>query len=244
MKRTLILLVCLFPAALIAQQVSVNATLAASPSGSANVGTPITLTATAVAGKPGPEFNITRPMQENWKYTFTATRTWPCAETTTIANKVATKSVTWSPKAGLYNLAVTAEFGITVPLGGTAKVPSGKGSASLNNYTVKPTANWSSYVASSFSPPSNTAVGPVTVGLTLSLNNAPSNKWWRYTAYGLGPAQTKDHQGASVYFTFNLNPGTYTPSFTVDQVSASADCTWEASISTHPSDYYYVVKSQ
>ena len=84
MKRALTLLVSLFPAALIAQQVSVSVSLTASPAGSANVGTPITLTANAVAGKPGPELGIVRPMQENWRYTFTASRTWPCAESITI----------------------------------------------------------------------------------------------------------------------------------------------------------------
>jgi len=245
MKRSLILLVSLFPAALMAQQVSVNVTLAASPAGSANVGSPITLTANAVAGKPTP-LDIKRPMPEVWRYTFTAQRTWPCADAspTTIASKVSTKSVTWSPKGGMYNLAVTAEFGSTVPLGGNVKVPSGKGSASLNNYTVRPTSGGINYIGTSFSPDSGTAVAPASVGLTLSITNAPEFRWWRYTVYGLGPAQTKDHQGSSAYFAFNnLGAASYTPSISVDQVNQN-DCSWEAAVTTHANPYNYVVKAQ
>src|SRR5438132_4945509 len=246
MKRALTLLVSLFPAALIAQQVSVSVSLTASPAGSANVGTPITLTANAVAGKPGPELGIVRPMQENWRYTFTASRTWPCAESVTIASKSPNKTATWSPKAGVYNVAVTAEFGVTVPLGGsTAKqLPSGKGSASLNNYTVKPPSGFAYNVGTSFNPASNNAVAPANVALAVTVMNAPQTKWWRYAIYGLGPAQTKDHQNSGGSFNFyNLAAGNYTPSISVDQVNSS-DCNWEASISTHTTDYYYVVKAQ
>jgi hypothetical protein len=244
LKRILILLITLLPAALIAQQVPVSVSLTASPAGSANVGTTITLTATASTSTKPLAAGLGKEIQNAFRYTFTAQRTWPCAESTTVATKVATKTVTWKPRAGVYNIAVTAQIGM-MPLGtGARPHPSGEGSASLNNFTVRPTSTGINYIGTTFSPDSGNAVAPATVGLTVSIANPPEFKWWRYSIFGIGSPQTKDQQGSSAQFTLNIpTAGTYSLSPSVDQIN-QADCNWEASVTTHSNPYYYVVKAQ
>jgi hypothetical protein len=251
MRRVLlVVLSCLIPAASLAAaetQVTMKVTLAASPPLWPRFGSPITLTATASK----PVVSIIPDPRERVRYTFTAQRTWPCPETVTIASNVLTSIVTWNPqKAGMYDISVRAasERERLTPPSATASLP---------NYEIFPQSGFSERVVTGLLPLSVSSINqfvpkmaqptpPVQLTMSVSVNNPPAGRWYRYrysclrgTIYesiqdlGCQPASgTKDNQPASTSFQMTLpNAGQYIWSIVVDKVRQS-DCTWEQRVVT------------
>jgi hypothetical protein len=248
MKRILLVIVAsLLPIALVAAepQMSISVTLSAAPAGQITLGAPVTLTATPSMNKPI-ELPPTRLGQPNIRYTFSAQRTWPCADSTVIAQSVATKTVTWNPqKAGVYQISVSARIVSRATVGGLpTRTP--QATASLPNYKVLPQAGWSGNVGTTFSPPSP-ATAPVSLNLQVTVGPpAAEGRWYRYQYWCTGGCQpgtaVKDNQSASTSFQMQIpNPAPqYRFDIGVDKVRQS-DCTWEQSIVTHSNPYYYTV---
>ncbi len=246
MKRILlVILATLLPIALVAAepQMSISVTLSAAPAGQITLGAPVTLTATPSMNMPLPTTKLGQP---NIHYTFSAQRTWPCADSTVIAQNVATKTVTWNPaKAGVYQISVSARIVSRETLGGLATRTPGA-TASLPNYKVLPQAGWSGNVGTTFSPPSP-ATAPVSLNLQVTVGPpAAEGRWYRYQYWCTGGCQpgtaVKDNQSVSTSFQMQIpNPNPqYRFDIGVDKVRQS-DCTWEQSIVTHSNPYYYTV---
>ena len=208
MKRLLILALCVLPAgATLAQALAdsdnppVNVTLVAAPANAANVGGSVTLTATVTPRKPMKAFSVAK---ERLRYNFKALRTWPCPEDVTIAQGSSNNVVTWnSPKTGDYKITVDAYYPSKLGASTVGRQEIA-GSASINEYAVRP-ASPSGIVSPgqmpppnpiagdiklSYSPPSgSTVVFPVSVAVTARIDPAPDPALFkfRFKFYCHGP---------------------------------------------------------
>ncbi len=202
--------------------------------------------------------------RDRLRFTFTLQRSWPCPKTITLGDvratsgestplrttHVATYPWSWNPiNAGEYTFSVDVTYlgaaRALSPQGVTLK-PQRVGSATIAKYTVKPVAGWSGNVGTNFSPPSESTAPVSSLYLYVTLNNQPSGTWYRYQYWctsGCQPGTAmKNNQPTSTSFQLAIpNPGSYRFDIGVDRVYQS-NCLWDATIVTHSSPYYYVVK--
>ena len=215
--------------------------LKTSPAGDVTKGTPITFTADL-----GREIGALD--KSRLRYTFTAQRTWPCADSFVIPNarigapgRPAIGMVTWTPpKAGIYTFEVAVDY---LPPPKNPNVSTQRiGTGRVANFKVKPTAGFSGMLWPTFTPASN-ATAPVNLRLSVSavgtiiINTTTSHPMipMRLIAHvdcqgGCNPSSCSA-DGFAAVCSFQLPAaGTYSFSAAADQVSPT-DCEWLGSAS-------------
>lgn len=222
--------------------------LKTNPAGDVTKGTPITLTADL-----GREIGALD--KSRLRYTFSAQRTWPCADSFVIPNAPIGASgrpvlgmVTWTPpKAGIYTFEVAVDYlpPPRMPNASTQRIGNGR----VVNFKVKPTSGFSGMLWPTFAPASNAAapvnlrltvaaVGTIVISTTTSHPVVPVRLIARVDCQGgcNPPSCAADGFGAAVC-SFQLPAaGTYTFSAAADQMSPT-DCQWLGSASAPLGSY-------
>ncbi len=226
---------------------AVNVALAVSPANGVTRGSPITLTATVTAKKPFPAGRIETLASERLRYTFTAQRTWPCADPAQrLTQNVANATLPWTPlKGGIYTFGVEVTYVAPKLVEPGLKVGEKLGTASVANYNVKPSGFGHNSVIS-YSPSSGSANAPASVTVSVSLTNPPPimhrfiYKYFCLSGNCGGQSCTHDVQSTSDSCTFNNLPaGQYNFQINEDEVDPQT-CDWIGSGFAHDYSYYTV----
>ncbi len=267
MKRiSSIISLLLVAGAALGQQVS----LTANPANETAIGTTVALSASVRVGGPATQLpGAPTYHRDGFRFTFKAQRTWPCAETVTIAENVRAtggqstlayvthaSSYPWSgAKAGEYTISVDVTY-IAIARGaitpqGTILKPQRIGSATMS-YKVKPQPGWGGNIKTTFDPPSPATMptsGPLPVNLTISMYFPQEFRWYRYynrNCIGCPAGTATQNHVLSATFAMKIPAaGSYIFPIDIDKVvqyPGQSDCTWEQSIQmphTTPA-YYYV----
>jgi hypothetical protein len=207
---------------------------------------PFTLTAGVMQLPPDTMARGTTPLVDpRLRYTFTAHRTWPCADTNvTIINNSPQSAVSWSPqgvKAGEYTAFTVhvTTLQLQDPRIKIPNLPAVIGDANLStaplSFTVRPTSagltgGWNA------NPPSG-AAGPLTANVTYTVNNPPADTRFRIKVFcvaGSGwcqPTSETSQNNPSSTLTTTIPAASPVLHFesSVDQIH-TPDCVWVASI--------------
>jgi hypothetical protein len=200
----------------------------------------ITLTArvTVSSGATSARVPGTLVVDNRLRYTFKAQRTWPCADTITIAENITQPTVTWN-KAGEYT-GFTVHV-TTVQTTPPPVLPAVLGDGTLSSpVTVTPTGG----VATTWDvfPPAG-STGPVQASVKISANFPPEFTQYRFKitcAANCQPASGTQALGTTSSYPFSttIAPGGGQQLYAyVDQVHMP-DCQWVGSIQAYKFDYW------